>query len=376
MILLFLYIIVIALNFIFPRSKKLFIFDFFFMWILMGWNYSVADYEIYLRRYIYSLYSFATLEPLYVYLQNIAQEQSLDYNSFLKYMTFVFLLIRMIAILGMSKRHNIVVGLYLLFPYIMDITQVRMFYATSIVLLGLVFFMKDYKYSNIILIISVIIATLIHVSCIFYLLLPLSKWMLRFTHKRVLTISVRITTVLYVLLMSGMLYFIAGYLASWFGFSDKFIETVLANDMAYKFTYRITYSLEVLIFFLFMNYMLGRACRFFGNASRMQSDIDNSYGEKSVEIAYRINCILLWILPLVWFSGDIYRIQHGILVLFYSVFSNINFFRDIRNYVITYYQIAMCFFVMVFVIMFLLGNESLRESVFIPVFFDNVLLGE
>ena len=377
MILLFLYIGIILLNFMFPKSKKLFVFDFLFMWMLIGWNYSVADYEIYLRRYMYSLMSFATLEPLYVYLQDIAKEQSLDYNSFLMCMTFVFLFIRMIAILGMSKRHNIVVALYLLFPYIMDITQVRMFYATSVVLLGLMFFIKGYKWGSIILLISVIIATMIHASCAFYLLLPLSKWMLRFTSKRVLSISVGITAMLYVLLLSGMLYNIVGYVSSWLGFPDKFAETVLANEMAYKFTYRITYSLEVLMFFLLMNYMLSSACRKYENTSiTIKSDIATFYEKKYVEIAYRINCLLLCILPLVWFSGDIYRLQHGILVFFYIVFSDIKFFRDIRKYVITHYQIAMAIFVMLFMMLFLLGNESLRETVFIPVFFENALWGE
>lgn len=163
MILLISYIVIVILNLKFHKSKILYVIDFVFMWILMGWNYSVADYKVYFTRYT-NPEIYGTLEPLYVVLQNWGKMMGMNYNTFLACMSFIFLLIRMVLIKLMSARPNYVIGLYLLFPFIMDITQIRMFYATTIVLLGFYVLVKNYKYSDVLFVITVILASMLHAA--------------------------------------------------------------------------------------------------------------------------------------------------------------------------------------------------------------------
>lgn len=376
MILLSVYILLIIINFKFSKSKIIFWIDFLFMWVLMGWNHSVADYSSYYIRYT-NPEIYGTLEPLYVIFQNTGKMVGLDYSSFQIVMAFIFLFIRMIAIRMLSTSPNFVVGLYLLFPFIMDITQLRMFYATSIILLGIVFLLKRKKIDNIIFILFVILATMIHAACICYLLLLIPVNIENFNIKAYLRIIIIMCLILFIMLFSGGLYELAHIISSLFGFGTKFIETVFAAGQAYKTTNKIVYMLIIFLFFFVINLIFKKARKRYKlskNENQVMLKTISKNGEL-VDICYKINYTLLIILPFAWFTGDIYRIQHGVLILFYSAFSNMDFFKGKKHGSVTLYQIYVTIFIVLYVFLFLVGISSLRESVFLPVFYDNILFG-
>lgn len=375
MILLIGYIIIILLNLTFRKSKILYVIDFIYMWILMGWSYNVADYDVYFTRYTYPEI-YGTLEPLYVAIQNIGKIMGLSYNSFLAYMSFIFLLVRMILIRSMSIRPNYVIGLYLLFPFIMDITQIRMFYATTIVLLGIFVLMKNYRYSNIFFVIIIIIASMMHSACIIYLLVLVAKNVKEFNTKKYLKTCIFGCVILYIMLPTGVLYDVLTVISGAFGFGRKFIETVFVTSQAYKITYKITYMVEILLFFCLMNSIFKRIMK-----NNSISYIEKTKDNKKVsnleftQFCAKVNDSLLIVLPLAWFSGDIYRVQHGMTILFYIAFSNFEGFRSSNRGKIKLNQVLVTGFVIIFMLLFLLGISSLRETVFIPVFFENGLIG-
>ena len=371
MILLSIYIVLIILNFKFPRSKVLFAIDFLFMWILMGWNHSTADYSVYLTRYTHpEIYK--TLEPLYVLLQNLGQSLGMDYNLFLIAMSFLFLFIRMLAIRKLSNKPNIVIALYLMFPFIMDITQVRMFYATSLILLGLVFLLKNTKKDNLIFMAFVLMATSIHAACIFYGLLLLVNQIDKKSPKKYAHQLAAIVVIAYLMLFSGALYYVVSIASSFLGFGTKFVETAFATSMAYKITHKITYMIEIGLFWAFFNYIFGRAIRKRKKDDYIKENIPNN---NLLISCYKFNYTMLLLLPLAWFSGDIYRVQHGLLGLFYALYSNSYYMRNNTRGRCTLYQLATVLFMILFIFLFLVGLESLRETVFMPVFFENVFIG-
>lgn len=368
------YIIIVLLNLKFQKSRILYAIDFFFMWLLMGWSYNVADYPTYLLRYTHPEI-YGTLEPLYVILQNGGNLLGLDYNTFLACMAFVFLLIRYILVKLMSMRPNYVVGLYLLFPFVMDITQIRMFYATTIVLLGIFVLVKNYKCSDILYAFIVVLATMIHAACIVYLLVLFAKHVKDFNTSNYLKGCILACVVFYILLPTNILYDSLAYISGIFGFETKFIETVFATGQAYKFTHKITYMLEIMLFFCVMNLIFRRAIRS-QSAICDTEKIESIRKYKDLEMLYfctKVNCSLLIILPLAWFSGDIYRIQHGIVMFFYIVISNLDNFRSAKRGKIKINQLFLSGFIVVFMLLFLIGEPSLRENVFLPVFFENGL---
>lgn len=376
MFLLISYIIIILLNLKFSKSKILYIIDFMFMWILMGWNYSVADYDIYLIRYTHPEI-YGTLEPLYVVFQNIGKMMGLSYDTFLAYMSFIFLLIRMVLIKSMSMRPNYVVGLYLLFPFIMDITQIRMFYATTIVLIGIFILIKNYKYCNILFVVTVILATMIHAACIIYILILVAKNVKSVNIKEYLQVCVLVCGILYALLPTGVLYSVLALISRRLGFGKKFIETVFSTSMAYKFTNKITYMIEIILFFGIIYLILKRATK--GEtltSGTKEKELTKSFSNlELLHFCIKVNCSLLIILPLAWYSGDIYRVQHGIVILFYTALSNLDNFRGSRRGMVKLNQLLVAGFITIFMILFLIGLPSLREAVFMPVFFENGLLG-
>ena len=135
MFLLTCYILLICLGFMFQKNKTLSIVFCGFMWLLMGWSYGNADYNIYLDRYNNSS-SYKTLEPFYTILQDIAKGAGLEYESFLIICSGICLLIRFYVIWQSTAFPNFVLSLYLLFPFVMDIVQIRFFYASTIVFWG------------------------------------------------------------------------------------------------------------------------------------------------------------------------------------------------------------------------------------------------
>lgn len=364
MVLLFIYIMLVIFNFLLPRSKIIFIIDFIYMWILMGWNHSVADYGVYLMRYDHPEV-YGTLEGIYVLLQNIGKSIGLNYDSFLIVMSFVFLLIRMISIHELCKNHNNVVGLYLLFPFVMDITQLRMFYATSVFLFGMIFLLRIKNSRNGIIVFCILnaVATLIHAACIIYFLIPVAMYIDRGKLKKYTKQIIAIVLVLYVLLFSGGLYNLVKLMSIAFGFGRKFVETAFAVSTAYKVTHRITYMLEIILFFLFMNSLLKNTLK-----------INKNSISKEIILGYKMNYIFLLILPLAWFSGDIYRIQHGALVFFYSILVNGSLFKKRTFGIITWSQVMLFGFLIAYIFLFLIGDGSLFNSVFWPAFYKNVLI--
>lgn len=376
MVLFIIYIFIVILNFAFKRNKLITFFDFLYMWILMGWSYGNADYNTYTLRYLYpNLYN--TLEWLYTCLQNLGKAIGLDYAGFLIVMSAIFLFIRFWVICKMSSRPNMVIGLYLLFPFIMDITQIRMFYAVSLVLLGSYFLLKGTKRGYTLFILFVILATLIHASCaLYFILLPaymVGDDKLKTYAKRVICLIIGI----FILLGSGLLYKIISVAASVFGFGVKFRETVIAASMAYSFNNKIVYMIEIVLFFVLANELLKRLLKN-GKSGVSKAGSKTMSASSVTKWSYKVNYALLVILPLAWFSGDIYRIQHGFFTMIYIALSNTEFAETGSRGRIKQSKLIIMILTAImigsFILLFLIGVKSLADNVFWPTFKNNRLL--
>lgn len=153
-------------------NKKLNFIVFFmllFMWLLFSGNIENADYANYLLRYEYIQQTgqgFLGNELGFTLLMKIAAYFSLSYNQFLMIVSAIALSLIYSSIKLYTKHTQYVLSLYFIYPFLLDIVQVRHFLAMSIIVYAIRFVeRKSYlKY-----IISIILAFNIQFSAILYL---------------------------------------------------------------------------------------------------------------------------------------------------------------------------------------------------------------
>src|SRR5699024_7708644 len=97
--------------------------------------------------------------------------------------------------------------------------------------------------------------------CIIYLLMLAAKNIKNFNRKEYLKVCLLVCGILYALLPTGILYNILALISRTFGFETKFIETAFSTNIAYKLTNKITYMIEIFLFFVTMNLILKRATK-------------------------------------------------------------------------------------------------------------------
>lgn len=116
-----------------------------------------------------------SFEPGYQTLARIASAMGLDYGAFHSVMSAIAVLLIARTILDATDRPGIALAAYLCFPFFWDVTQVRNFYAMSIILFGMRYLLNDQRASASKYAIAILCASLFHLTSLFYLLFLLAK---------------------------------------------------------------------------------------------------------------------------------------------------------------------------------------------------------
>lgn len=381
MYLLIVYIFCIMLSFILKKSKIVTGIDFILMWIMSGWSFGNADYVVYVTRY-YHPERYPTLEQLYSFLQDLAKASNLKYADFLIIMTFVALLLKFISIMIITDRANEVIGLWMIFPFIADINQVREFYATSVAFLGLALFLRirDERRGLWIATIMIIIASYIHGSNIFYIILLIPYFKKKKLENAILfennnfirNYLITIFIISIVVMINSSSAFFAKIL-SIVGLEDKWMQTVEAASMAYS--NKSWYYAEVIVFFIITSLILR-------HVKLMSSRMLLSYEKlKVINFVVKSNYLLLLLLPLTVFTPDVYRLQQEFAIFVYCVGS---YFHDgdilYTKKQLSLNNILLKIFLMVLACVYLylmcigIPGTSLKEIVFDPAFYNNLII--
>ena len=183
-ILVLLYLITIILCFLRPKSKIVVVLAFIVTWVLIAGNYDNADYDHYLIRYDRGLDVFVDFG--FSSLCNFFNRLGYDYQTFKGFISFICLLFVFRTISKFCKDVSFGIALFLIFPFIVDITQFRNFVAYSIVFLGMPSLFEEGKRGVVKFLIFVVLASTIHSSSVFYAFFALSKfrikwWQIGFT---------------------------------------------------------------------------------------------------------------------------------------------------------------------------------------------------
>lgn len=345
----------LLLSFIKKQSKITMIFMFILMWILFGFNTGNADYMTY--EFIYKGF-YPNHEFGFMALVKFFNMLGFSYQHFLITISFIGLFFLIKVINKYTKNINYVLALYFIFPFMLDVVQVRNFLTMVLIICGIDFLISKEKFSTIKYIGFVILASSIHYSSLFYLVLLVVK----FLSTRQLLIFPFLSLALVALAYTNILPFIINSMIDntkiLFWFQDRS-----------KFGFLISAFIQI-TGFIFIYIAYKKSFKFYKkNKVSLVNSIDmiNFY-----EIILKINLVLFLIYPLYIFNMTFFRLYRNLLILNYIAISNIIQFAFNNKFERFVYQL--CFIVYIILLMTYFICFSAFDTVFIPIFNRNLIL--
>lgn len=342
-------VIFIILGLIKKDSKVLFYLIFVLLIILFAGSTGNADQLAYMNNYTNILYgmSDSSFEYGYQLLCKVCLILGMSYNQFLFIIAFTGLTLIASTIKLYTSNIAYVLALYFIYPFVWDTIQIRNFLAMSIIIYGSRFIIS-YKKEYIKYFICVIIASLMHVTALFYI----SALLVVFKNTKKMLNIVSITACASILLMPKIL-----------GYTTIFTSTQKINAYTTTQTSLIT-KVCVIIYFAFSIILVKISRDIMNNINRegkiSKNDNLKSYSKK----------IKNGILPLKYNqsksieidSESILKINIVAILSLYFLINNLDFFRLYRNiFVINY-------------ILFALTLENMKKNYIYYVFYLCVLI--
>ncbi|MBZ4656143.1 MAG: hypothetical protein JG759_691 [Thermoanaerobacter sp.] len=380
----FLFALLIFIAFIKKDSKILAIFLLTLMWVLYGWNTGNADYINYNVAYYHNAISPINYnkEIAFQLLCKLFNKFGLDYNQFLVIISITGLVLITSTIRRYTKNVAFVLAMYFIFPFMLDVVQVRNFLAMAIVVFGLRFLIEKKKWGKVKYIILVLLASTFHYSALFYFIFLLKEVQ---STKKLVYFSLFTTSICVVNSYTELIPTLAAKIAP--------------NAKVYAwFTNRMNLGIFIALFvhavtFLLVNYAYKRIKN--AQIKYLHENSINSekkYSNKSflkpnlvefkpfninmnfVNFAYKVNIISSLVFPLYVFNMIFFRLYRNIFIINYILFSlslfNVRY--DKREKFL--YGLLVFFYVILMAAYYIVIPHY--DSVFSAVLQNNSLLGK
>ncbi|MEQ6996726.1 EpsG family protein [Enterococcus casseliflavus] len=350
---------VLFLVFAFYKSSNLFFSGalIFIMWILFAFSSKTADHLIYERRYYNN--SIESTEPLFNLLVNLSNKCGLSLQTFIFLMATIFIIVLywFLSDVNLSIIHKgFVISLYFIYPFSMDLIQLRNTMSFIPILIGIKFLVANKKQSDVMFFFFLTLSVFLHYSGVFYIFL----WIVKKINLKQ-TILVTSITILLISTLSNFKEILI-YLASKIGAGSK-ITTVLSNAIMQqddtingtKYMMIITFIISILL----LIYVYKKTLNHF------------------VLYVIKLNILLLTIVPLLDYAVDLFRIQRYLLILVYVSLS----YYLVKNSdnIYSKYSAKMLLFKIITLLVPICGlyinivHSGIFTIVFEPIFKNNIL---
>lgn len=281
------------------------------MWIFFGWNTSNADFLNYKHIYDIINYSggYSGVEFGFEFVMKLSNYLGLSYYSFLKVYSLLGLLFITSSIKKYSNNSTLVLFLYLVYPYLLDVVQIRNFMAMAIMVYGIRFLVSRDKKSSILYIISIMVASSFHYSALFYLVFLL----------------VRIKKVKKIFAIS-LFVIISGFLTSSV-FSGLILNLLrLERYQVYFVGSTSLYGKALFVFYfiastILIYFIYKKIIKIKENARNNSMYFISDEQYEFADVVMKINILILISYVLVYLDVDFVRIYRNILPLNYILFS-------------------------------------------------------
>jgi hypothetical protein len=355
-------ILLVSAGFIKQNSKIVAIILFCFLWILFGWNRGNVDYDNYVRGFSWahgalrfnSEIGTQLLYKLFILI-------GLEYKHFLIITSLIGLLLINNTIKTYTKNVALVFSLYLIFPFVIDVVQSRGFLSMSIILYASQFIIEERKGGTLKYIILILLASSIHYSAIFYITFILIK------HK-----DISYLTVLSLVLT------ITGLAIAFTNLIPKLLLVfVPLEKVAHYLENRLNWGILVALvvyasnfFLVYYSYHKIKSIQ----EQKNNGDITQKTGFQFVEGVYKINILLLLLFILYVFNMIFFRLYRNILILNYIAYAIcLTHMKPKSNEKFLFALVIFAFTLGLFVYYIIIPYY---DSVFLPVFQENALIGK
>lgn len=136
------------------------------MWILFFGNYQNPDYDNYSRSY---LYVETGSDFGYFFIKNIFLSLGLNYHIFLSIFTLIGMLLINCTVRRFAENTSYIYALYFIYPFLLDVVQLRNFMAMAIFIFAIPFLLSQKKTDYIKYIILILLASTFQMTAIVYL---------------------------------------------------------------------------------------------------------------------------------------------------------------------------------------------------------------
>lgn len=303
------------------KSKIVLLITMFGLWFLMSHCGETLDSNNYINEFNRISLSNAAKEPLYVLFVYSFKALGFQYETYYSVSSALVILILGFTVYNLAENYNLVLGLFLIYPFPLYCVTRRNCFAYCICMIGIVFLNKTNDSKNInswfrrnkyeIIYASFIIgASLIHSAYIVFLVFLFAEKMDIYKVSLVTIITIAIESVFLnktILLKIAELFNIrsrleyALYLQSLYGQSDISFRIIIT----------------AIIYIAFLSYLLYRLKNKYDFE---QSDDFSIYYQNQLAIKLNIACLV--ILPIVPLAREIFRIQEALMLYNYIVITN------------------------------------------------------
>lgn len=374
MILLVLYIVLIFINLNYRKSKGCFLSLLLYLWLLFGWSYGNADWNIYTNRYNNFEELSSRTEWLFTALVRGGHFLGMEYRGFLIAISGICLLLLAKTMFDLSSEPGLVLSLYAIFCFPMDITQVRFFIAFSVACFGFRYLFKfnETRQKKLLIkwIITILVASSIHLLTILMLVLLIPIFF-----KRKITIAITIGTNIIFVLAGSLNSKVFNIIALFLGEG----KASLVINQASKYNFSTVLYVWFKTLFIFAGFLTVYFCiKYFFKRYDKKYDIILKSDKKILDsqLAFTLDCniIILVIIGLITVTTDFYRIQQIIVFMNYLIYSNylqphVKGKWKKNNLIVIVPAVLFAFGALYN----LLLNSGNLKTVFLPIFYNNVI---
>ena len=308
--------IFILLGVCFKRNRSLYIVLFLWLWIIMAFTTGIADEKgVYMSRYMSPELWKGESEILYTAIILLCNKLNFGFYAFKAFTTFIQLLLISLTIWKLSRYPNLVLCLYMVYPFPLNVSQMRNALATAVFIFSIRYLMEDISEirirklrlttNDLKYILCILIAALIHSASLIWLVLLVAK---KFSLRKNIIIMLIINAAFLCVSPTAII-----ALISHFGAGARMAAYFSA---AYQASSWRKYG-GALLNVSFTAAMLITLCVFI---CHRKSKFEN---EKQVKFLLKSNIIILCIYGLIFkYTGEVYRLQESMTVMNYMLITN------------------------------------------------------
>lgn len=298
-------------------SKLLFISTLLFMWVLFAFSGENADTEVYYSRF-YNYESLeAITEPGFNLVMLIFNKLHFTYQQFLMLFSLIFVFVVGYFIKKNTPNYALALILYFIFPFSIDIVQVRNSLGFLFIILAFKYLLSDDKFSSLKYFFFILLAASFHLSAIFFLVFVVIK---RISIKQTIVLTILIIMLSLFILEFGILENLNTYLSGIWRF-ESIIDRMRLHDYNLQDILKITLkSLIALSLFLVVFYFT------IINIKRSKLDLnEKNHRLRFIYTLIKLNILVMIILPFYQISLDLYRLQRILYLFNFVGFTLYNF---------------------------------------------------